>query len=405
MIFDLIVIGGGPGGIFTGLEASSKGLKVALLEKNKRIGNKILVAGSGKCNLTHEGKIKDFLSKYGENGKFLKEALNKFSSEHLKDFFEKKGLPLVLVEESGKFFPKTFSSLDVVNLLKDELEKNKVEIYNNCEILEIYKEEENFIIKTNIKNYKCERLMIATGGMSYPGTGTTGDGYHFAKKLGHKIVPPQPALAPIFIKDYKFTELSGVSFPNVKISFWKDDKKIIEKRGPVLFTHTNLSGPGILDNSRYVEKNSEIVINYIDEDFQDAQKLFIESVNINGKITVKKYFSKYNLPERFIKLILDILDIKENLKIAELEKGKRDEVLKYLCDYKMQVSRVAGFENAMVTKGGVCIKEINSKTMESKLVKNLYFSGEILDIDGDTGGYNIQGACSMGVLAGRSMKK
>lgn len=403
MKFDLIVIGAGPGGIFTALEAASRGLKVAVLEKNKRIGSKILVAGSGKCNLTHSGKPKEFLDKYGENGKFLKGALNKFSPDKLKDFFKEKGLPLVLVEESGKYFPNTFSSLDVVNLLNKELLKKGVKLFFNVVIENIEKNGELFFIKSKDSEFYCDKLMISTGGKSYPGTGTIGEGYIFAKKLGHKIIPPQPALAPIFIKDYKFSELSGISFPQAIISFWKKDIKIIEKKGPILFTHTNLSGPGILDNSRYVEHDTQIEINYIHEKYECALKKFIEEVNINGKQSIKKYLSQYMLPERFLKFILQLLEVKEETKIAEISKLKREEILKYISSNKMEIIKVAGFENAMVTKGGVSLEEINSKTMESKIVKNLYFAGEVIDIDGDTGGYNIQGACSMGVLAGRSM--
>ncbi|MGL4671430.1 NAD(P)/FAD-dependent oxidoreductase [Cetobacterium sp.] len=403
--FDLIVVGGGPGGIFTAITAAEKGLKVALLEKNKRIGNKILVAGSGKCNLTHTGKPKEFLDKYGMNGKFLKEAINKFSPEMLKTFFKENGLPLVLVEESGKYFPQTFSSLDVVALLKRKMENLGVKIVENIKIENVTKSEDEFIITTDKDTYISDNVALATGGKSYPGVGTTGDGYVMAKELGHKIVPPKPALAPVFVRDYMFEELSGISFQDVKVTVWRENKKVVEKRGPVLFTHTNFSGPGILDNSRYIENGSFLEINYVDKDFETLNREIIEEMNKDGKKTVKRVLNSYFLPDRFIRRVLSLAEISEELKLSELSKEKRENLVKMLSSNKMEVTKVGSFEMAMVTRGGVAIDEVNSKTMESKKVSGLYLVGEILDIDGDTGGYNIQAACSMGVLAAKSMKK
>ncbi len=403
--FDLIVVGGGPGGIFTAITAAEKGLKVALLEKNKRIGNKILVAGSGKCNLTHTGKPKDFLDKYGMNGKFLKEAINKYSPEMLKNFFKENGLPLVLVEESGKYFPQTFSSLDVVHLLKTKMESLGVKIVENIKIESVTKSGEEFIITTDRDTFISDNVALATGGKSYPGVGTTGDGYVMAKELGHKIVPPKPALTPVFVRDYMFEELSGISFQDVKITIWKENKKIIEKRGPVLFTHTNFSGPGILDNSRYIENGSFLEINYVDKDFETLNREIIEEMNRDGKKTVRRVLNNYFLPDRFIKRVLSLAEISEELKLSELSKEKRENLVRILASNKMEVTKVGSFEMAMVTRGGVAIDEVNQKTMESKKVSGLYLVGEILDIDGDTGGYNIQAACSMGVLAAKSMKK
>ncbi|MGL4653105.1 NAD(P)/FAD-dependent oxidoreductase [Cetobacterium sp.] len=403
--FDLIVVGGGPGGIFAAITAAEKGMKVALLEKNKRIGNKILVAGSGKCNLTHTGKPKDFLDKYGMNGKFLKEAINKFSPEMLKNFFKESGLPLVLVEESGKYFPQTFSSLDVVALLKRKMEVLGIKIVENIKIETLTKSEDEFIITTDKDSFLSDNVVLATGGKSYPGVGTTGDGYPMAKEFGHKIVPPKPALTPVFVRDYAFEELSGISFQDVKITIWKDNRKVVEKRGPVLFTHTNFSGPGILDNSRYIENGSFLEINYVDKDFETLNKDIIEEMNNDGKKTVKRVLNNYFLPDRFIKRVLFLANISEELKLSELSKEKRENLVKILSSNKMEVTKVGSFEMAMVTRGGVAIDEVNPKTMESKKVSGLYLVGEILDIDGDTGGYNIQAACSMGVLAAKSMKK
>lgn len=403
--FDLIVIGGGPGGIFAAITASERGLKVGIIEKNKRIGNKILIAGSGKCNLTHTGEVKEFLTKYGENGKFLKKALNDFSPEDLKIFFLKNNLPLTLVEESGKFFPKTFSSLDVVELLKNKIRELKIEVILNYEIKKIEKKNSLFYLTNNEIQYISKNILLATGGKSFPETGTTGDGYIYAKQLGHDIVPQQPALTPIYVKEYQFEELSGISFKNVKINIWKDNKKIVERKGVVLLTHTNFSGPGILDNSRYIEHESKLEINYVGVEYEEFNKEIIEASNKDGKRTIKKHLLKYSLPERFLKKILELVEVDESMKLSEISRSKREELARALTSNKMEILKVGNFKVAMATKGGVSLKDVNSKTMESKITEGLYFAGEVLDIDGDTGGYNIQAACSMGVLAGKSIKK
>ncbi len=401
--FDVIVVGGGPGGIFTAITAAERGFKVALLEKNKRIGNKILIAGSGKCNLTHTGKPKEFFDKYGKNGKFLKDSLNRYSPEMLKNFFRENGLPLVLVEETGKYFPETFSSLDVVELLKKKMLSLNIEIMVSTKIEKIQKKLGIFSIFTDRGVYNCDNLVLATGGKSYPEVGTTGDGYVIAKEFGHKIIPPKPALTPIYVRDYIFQELSGISFQNVRVAIWRENKKIIEKNGAVLLTHTNFSGPAILDNSRFVENGSQLEINYVGKEYVDLNKELIEETNRNGKKTIKKFLAQYFLPERFVKTILSVVNVDGELKLAELSREKRESLIKLLTSNRMEITKVGGFEVAMVTRGGVSLDEVNSKTLESKKLERLYLVGEILDIDGDTGGYNIQAACSMGVLAGKSM--
>ncbi len=413
-VYDIIVLGGGPGGIFASLEGARNGLKVLLVEKNNMLGKKLLVAGSGKCNLTHEGKPKDFLDKYGNKGKFLKEALNKFTPENLKEFFKVEGLPLTLVEDSGKYFPNTFSSKDVVNLLEKLLVKAGVEIIYNTKIEEIRLGEEvckkeNYkfqLTSDKEKNYLSKNLIIGTGGMSFPGTGTTGDGYIYGKALGHKIIPPHPCLTPVYIENYPFTELSGISFKDIEVSYWNEEnRKIFEKKGDVLFTHTNLSGPGILDSSRYVEHNSYISLNYSRRSKDELTKLFIKEGEKNGKQSVKTLVGNLDLPDRFIKLALEICEIEEKTKLSEISKKDRERIINFLVEEKRKITKVGNFQVAMVTGGGIDLEEINKKTMESKLVKGLYFVGEITDIDGDTGGYNIQAAISMGILASRNIIK
>lgn len=402
MVYDLVVVGAGPAGIFSAIYAAKKGLKVALVEKMKRLGNKILVAGAGKCNLTHEGDYKDFLNRYGTHGKFLKPSLYNYQPQELINFFKENGLPLVKIEESGKYFPETFKSIDVVNLLTAICKNLKIDLYLNSPVDCITKET-IFSIKSNDLIISGKNVLISTGGKSYPSVGTTGDGYNLAKKFGHSIIEPKPALTPVYVKDYIFSDLSGISFPKAKITILRDNKKIAENIGPLLITHDNFSGPGILDCSRYMEKNDILEINFENLDEKKLESSIIETAEEKGKRTIKKLLSELNYPDRFIKKILKINEIPEDTKLAELTKIQRNKIVSSLCKNKFSISRMGDYNIAMVTTGGVSIDSINPKTLESKLVKGLYFAGEVLDIDGDTGGFNIQAAISMGVLVSKNI--
>ncbi|MGL4687539.1 MAG: aminoacetone oxidase family FAD-binding enzyme, partial [Fusobacteriaceae bacterium] len=221
--YDLIVIGGGPSGVFCSINVAASSKKVLLIEKNNKIGKKLLIAGHGKCNLTNAGDIKSFLDKYGTGNKFLKTSLNTFKPKDMLEWFEKNNLPLTLVEETGKYFPHTMKSLDVVNLLEDKLKKNKVEILVNTSITSIsIDENNNYTVEIEKETFTAKSLVISTGGASYPVTGTTGDGYKYAKLLNHTIVQPKPALTPIYVDNYNFTELSGISFKKVSIKLFRN---------------------------------------------------------------------------------------------------------------------------------------------------------------------------------------
>lgn len=405
MLYDLIVVGGGPAGIFGAIYASQRGLKVAILEKKNRMGKKLLTAGAGKCNLTHTGEPKDFLNHFGDNGKFLKSSLYNYKPEDLKKFFSDNKLPLVLVEESGKYFPNTFSSVDVVNLLYKLCRKNKVDILENIRVEGLSCIEENqFLIETSTNNFMAKNILLATGGMSYPATGSEGDGYPLAKKLGHLILEPKPALTPIFVRDYQFSDLSGISFKGATLELYRNNKKIGETKGDLLFTHKNFSGPLILDFSRYIHKGDLIKINYLGVKRSDLEETFLEKASLNGKQGIKRFLSELGLPERFTRKFFKLLNIRDDKKLSEISKKERNIILTGLLEMSFEISKLGDYNTAMVTTGGVSLKDINSKTMESKLIKGLYFAGEVVDIDGDTGGFNIQAACSMGVLAAKSIK-
>ncbi|MCS5422747.1 MULTISPECIES: NAD(P)/FAD-dependent oxidoreductase [Psychrilyobacter] len=402
-IYEYIVVGGGPAGIFSAIYAGSCGIKTAILEKKNRMGKKILIAGSGQCNITHTGEVKEFLTKYGDHGKFLRTAIYKYSPEDLQIFFKDHGLELV-PREDGKIFPITKRSADVVELLYSLCKKYNVDIIENCEVLSII-HKDDFTLNTSTGDFNSKNILLSTGGITFPQTGSEGQGYRFAKTLGHKILEPKPCLTPIYIKDYPFTELAGISFKDISISVFDGDKKINSSKGDILFTHKNLSGPGILDNSRYMKRGNKISFNFIDLTLEQFKEDFIEYTHVHGRNLTKTFLNTYNLPERFIKNMLFEAEICEGLKISSLSKKMRDDLGKLLTEYTYEISKLGGIDVGMATNGGIDLKEINPKTMESKLVKGLYFAGEIMDIDGDTGGYNIQAAISTGILAARSIAK
>ena len=246
MIYDVIIVGGGPSGIFSSIFAGQKGKKVLLIEKMEKLGKKFLIAGQGQCNLTHEGTREEFTKHFGTNGNFLKKALYKYPPEHLIKFFEDRNLPLI-VTEKGKYFPKTLRSLDVLEVLRNELKNYEVEVKLKTPVKKIEKSE-IFKIFTDNENFEAKKLIIATGGKSYEVTGSSGDGYNFSKEFGLKIVEPRPALTPCYVKDYSYTSLAGVSFKNAILELWRDNKKLGTYEGDLLFTHKNFSGPIIIDN-------------------------------------------------------------------------------------------------------------------------------------------------------------
>jgi len=403
-IYDLIVVGGGPAGIFASIYAAKNGLSVALLEKKNSIGKKILVSGSGKCNLTHQGEVNDFLNRYGENGKFLKKALYNYKVADLIAFIELKGLKMTVME-NGKFFPETMKSTDVLDILIKELSSFGVDTFTNTSVLSAIKEDGVFKVVTEKKNFSGKNLLLSTGGKSYPTTGSEGDGYRIAKNFGHSIVEPRPALTPVYVNDYPYADLSGISFKDSKIELYRDGKKIKEHSGDILFTHNNLSGPGIIDFSRYFKKGDILYVNFIGKEAENLSREFIEASSKNGKQSVKRFLAGYRVPERFLKKLFKMLGIEDDTKLSELPKQNRSLLVNKLSKHEFVVSKLGNFDVAMATAGGVSLKEVSPKTMESKLIKGLFFAGELLDIDGDTGGFNIQAACSMGVLVADSVNK
>lgn len=399
-MYDLIVIGGGPAGIFASIFAKNRGKKVLLIEKMEKLGKKLLIAGAGQCNLTHEGDYKEFLNRYGNKGKFLKRALYKYSPEHMKEFFKEHNLELV-VNEKGKYFPNTFKSLDVLKLLNKEL--NGVDVLYNSIVEEVKKVEGGFLCKIKDDNFFGKNLLIATGGLSYEVTGSTGDGYRFAESLGHKVEELQPALTPCYVENYNYSDLSGISFKGAYIELYRGEKKIKEHRDDLLLTHKNLSGPAIIDFSRYMKKGDKLVVNFTSETRERFEERFRKALVTLSNKQLKNIIKDENLSQRFVEKTLKLLGIDGEKKGAEVKKEEISALVKEFCQKTFVISRLEGYNIAMVTKGGVSLDEINKNTCESKIVKGLYFAGEVLDIDGDTGGFNIQAAYSTGALVAENI--
>jgi predicted Rossmann fold flavoprotein len=403
--YDIIIIGAGPAGLFCAINcAADRKLKVLLLEKNQSPGRKLLLSGNGSCNITHTGTVSEFIKHYGQGGDFVKPALNCFKPSAMMDFLHENNIPTVETD-TGKIFPGSMNAGDVLSMLAALCSISGVILQKHCSVTGIKYVEGKFTAYAGKKIFMSPVLVIATGGCSYPGTGSTGDGYTFAKSLGHSIAGPAPALTPLFIRDFPFTRLSGLSVKNTHISLFRKNKKIISSTGDILFTHRGLSGPGILDMSRYVEKNDVVKISLTGDNAENMDKDFISASRSGGNRSIKNYLKSVNITERLIMEILVLQNIPPLKKTAEISRDERIKLFRSLGEFPFTVEDKGGFNIAMATTGGVSSEEINKFTMESKIVPGLYFAGEVIDIDGDTGGYNIQWAFSSGKLAAESIRR
>ncbi|HWQ67866.1 MAG TPA: NAD(P)/FAD-dependent oxidoreductase [Methanospirillum sp.] len=401
--YTLIIIGGGPSGLFCAYAAGRELKNVLLIESKPSCGRKLLMSGSGQCNITHDGEVRSFLSHYGDNGAFLKPALMSFTNQDLMNFFSENGVELTRYP-GGKVFPASRQASDLLQVLEERCRLAGVRVITHDPALEACKKDDAFLVKTASGYFQSDHLVIATGGITYPATGSTGDGYRFAQKFGHQIAEVAPALAAVLVKDYQFSDLSGISFPDLSISLYRGEKKIRDHVGDILFTHSGLSGPGILDFSRFIRPGDQLKVSFLPgKDMGTVSRSLIDQISAAGNRQVKTVLTSYSLPDRFIRKLLELSGIEPDLTGSHLSKKERSILAGYLTGFPFTVLRLSGPEDAMVTRGGVTLTEINQKTLESKLVPGLYFIGEVLDIDGDTGGYNLQAAFSTAALAARSI--
>jgi predicted Rossmann fold flavoprotein len=406
----VIVIGGGPAGMMAAATAAENGAKVTLLEKKEQVGKKLKLTGKGRCNITSALEGENFISGYAGNGHFLYSALNQFSNQDLINFFNKRGLATV-VERGQRVFPASDRAEDVVQVLYRNMLNNGVEIICKRRVQGVEIEASRIKgIKVDGGILPCAAAIIATGGMSYPGTGSTGDGYDWARAAGHRIIPPRPGLVPLVANEEWVKELQGLSLKNVEASAYRlDGSRINQEFGEMLFTHFGVSGPIILSMSRDIGEvlysRRETVRLCIDlkpaltEEKLDAR--LQRDLDIYSRRQFKNSLDRL-LPKKLIPVIVALSAIDGNKESNQVTRVERRKLLQLLKSLEITITATRPISEAIVTAGGVAVKGINPKTMESKLVNNLYFAGEILDVDGYTGGFNLQAAFSTGYLAGKS---
>lgn len=399
--YDLCIIGGGPAGMMAALRASERGKSVVLIEKNKELGLKLLLTGGGRCNLTHAGlDKKDFALKFGKQGDFLLSPLSIFGVEETIDFFNKKGLSLK-IEADGKVYPKSEKSKDVLDFLKTELKKNKVKILTGNKVSNfIFKDGKiEKVILDDEKQIFADNFLIATGGKSYPQTGSTGNGYNFAKRVGHSVTELKPALSPIETKEKWVSILKGISLEKVGVSLNRQ-KPVM---GDVLFTHFGLSGPIILNLSENINTKDELVIDlFPKKNIDELEKKLIVLFDKEPKKTVFNALGEI-VPMKLLAILLNFSNVKKDEICRNISKGERKKIVKNLKNVKFTVIGVLGFEKAMITKGGISLKEIDSRKMRSKIIDNLYFAGEVIDLNGESGGFNLQMCFTTGYVVAESI--
>jgi len=405
--FDVVILGGGPSGLMAAIAAAREGTKVALVEKNEAIGKKLLMTGNSRCNITQaEFDIAKFISNYGKKGKFLFSSFSDFGPQETVDFFEKNGLKLK-TEKSGKIFPLSDKSSDVAEFLRKCLKDNGVKFFPKSEV-ENFEIEGDKISKVELKKGEivAKNYILAMGGKSYPHTGSTGKGFSLAEKLGHKIHKPKPALSPIKIKEDWLKKSQGISLRGAGICVYQNGKKVFCENGDLIFTHFGLSGPMIINISRRVEdllESGEVEIRIDTKpglSFEKLDEVLRGEFQKNASKKLQNCMQDFYSP-KFLELILELGGLDKGKHAGKISKFERKKIIELSKELSMKVEGIFGFDKAMVTSGGVDLKEIDSKTMQSKIVKNLFFAGEILDLDGPTGGYNLQICWSTGHAAGK----
>lgn len=397
----VIVVGGGPAGIMAALTAS-KTNEVILVERNNEIGKKLRLTGGGRCNITNNRSIDEFFDKVVTNKKFLYSAFYTFSNDSLLEYLKENNFEYKIeYDNDNKIYTKSDKADDIIRLFIDNLEKSNVKVMYNTKVEDLIVEDNEIrgIVTANGNKVYGDKVVISTGGKSVPATGSDGSMYDILSKYGHKIDPLYPALVPLVIKEGFVKNLQGVSMKNVVLGA-KVKKKKYEIVGDMIFTHFGISGPGVLKLSSYINRllengEVEVTLDFLQDKSKDEiSKLIKENTNKTVLNNLKGL-----LPGNFLKEIAGLLNLTET-KPSELKKEDEIKLVNYIKEMKLTAIETLSIKAAMVTSGGVAVKEINASTMESKLIKNLYFAGEVIDVDAETGGYNLQIAFSTGYLAG-----
>ena len=408
---DVFVIGGGASGMMAAIAAARNGHKVILLEKNEKLGKKLYITGKGRCNLTNACERDVFFENVISNPKFLFRAFNELNSFDVIDFFEQLGLK-TKIERGNRVFPLSDKSSDVIMVLKKELDRLGVYIRYRTIVSDIIITSEGFQgirLKESSQVLYGDAVIVATGGLSYPLTGSTGDGYEFAEKSGHNVTDLSPSLVPLYVSEPYIKELMGLSLKNIGITVKSGDKEVYNDFGELLFTHFGLSGPVVLSASRfiipYINNNKKITLNIDLKPALSIQQLDERVLRDFNEFKNKQFKNSLNhlLPNKLIDVIIRLSYISPDKQVNSITKEERQNLVRLLKNLTFNITKLAPYNQAIITKGGIDVKQINPSTMESKLVKNMYFVGEILDLDALTGGFNLQIAWSTGYLAGRSV--
>ena len=408
----VIVIGAGAAGLMAAGQAAAAGARVTVLEKNERPGKKLLITGKGRCNITNMEDMPDFINYIPGNGQFLYSSLSKFSNYDMVGFINDLGVE-TKVERGGRVFPVSDKAADVVNALVKFCRQQGVEFEFSAAVDKVTAENGR-VAQVGLKdgrNYDADAVILATGGASYPGTGSTGDGYAIAKELGHTITPLKPTLIPLETAEEWVKELQGLSLKNVEITVFDGSKKVVSEFGEMLFTHFGISGPiiltisrpvtGLLEQGRPVTAKINLKPALTPEQLDDRiQRDFSKFVNKQFRNSLGEL-----LPKSLIPVMVRLSGILEDKPVHQVSREERRRLAELIQGIPLTITRPRPLKEAIVTSGGISVKEINPKTMESKLVKGLYITGEVADIDGYTGGFNLQAAFSMGYAAGTSVMR
>ncbi len=404
----VLIIGAGAAGMMAAIAAADHGAQVILLEKNEKLGKKIYITGKGRCNITNGCPTEDFFDNVVSNPKFLYSAVYTFDQSSMCSFLENEGLKLK--EERGqRIFPESDKSSDVIKTLEHALRRRNVQIRLNTCVDRVVTDESGFskVITSKGESIKADALIIATGGLSYKSTGSTGDGYRFASKMGHKIIDTEPSLVPLRVKEGYVKDLEGLSLKNVNLTIGR-----FSDFGEMLFTSDGISGPLVLtassDLCRQIAGTQEGISAYIDlkpaltpeQLDQRILRDFAEEKNKAFKNSLNKL-----LPSKLIPVMVNLSQIREDKKVNEITKEERKRLAELIKKFPLTIVGNKGFEQAVITQGGISVREIDASTMESKIVENVYFAGEVMDVDAYTGGFNLQIAWSTGYLAGMSACK
>lgn len=401
---NICVIGGGASGMIAAGFAKNENNQVVLFEKNEKLGKKIYITGKGRCNVTNNCEVQDFMKNVVSNPKFLTGCLYSFTPDNLMQLIEENGVKLK-TERGNRVFPISDKSSDVIKALEHFIRSNGVEVRLNEKVKKIAKNDK-FIIKTDLNEYTFDKVIIATGGLSYKSTGSTGDGYEFAKSLGHSVTELKAGLSPISLKDDFISKLEGISLKNVTLNTYVNKKKKLEEFGEMLFTKNGISGPIVLTTSSKIAK-----FNLSDVSFTIDFKPALDVETLNNRL-LREFSANINknisnvitelLPSRLVSVFLEVCKIDEYKKVNAITKQERQSIITNLKAFPITFDKVEKIDNAVITIGGVKVSEINSSTMESKIVSGLYFAGEVIDVDALTGGFNLQIAFSTGYVAGKN---